>query len=296
VKVNYGGLLADPIPGDLQAGAYATFLDNGTYYVLLNAQAQGRYPPGYLNGLTLTTDVADATNDIDIAVGSARDATDVANMDWTSAYVKQADTAWAVGSAAGSLDTGAVGNSQYYIWGIKRPDTGVTDYLTSLSSTAPTMPANYTIKRLLGTFTRTGGVNGTPTIINLPGEYVDSTVLVGSAVALTTNTAANVTSISLTAGDWDVSGVVLYVRNAATSVTRSYAWVSSTSATQPTPPAGGFVGYTQTALTGTTDQSLAVGTVRFRLSATTTIYLSTITLFTVNTNTAYGILKARRVG
>jgi hypothetical protein len=118
-------------------------------------------PTGYLYGLTLANGT-DATNDINIAAGSARDASDSYNFLLGSTYVKQIDAAWALGSAAGGLDTGSVGNSRYAIWGIGRSDTRVCDALFSLSFSSPTMPANYDFKVLIGEFTRTGGVNGTP--------------------------------------------------------------------------------------------------------------------------------------
>src|SRR5690349_16625741 len=49
------------------------------------------------------------------------------------------------------------------------------------------------------------------------GEYIESEVLSGSAVSLTTNTAANITSISLTAGDWDVWGAAVYQLGSGTT-------------------------------------------------------------------------------
>lgn len=107
-------------------------------------------------GWAYANNVADAVNDIDIPVGGGMDATG-AYWITTAALTKQSDVAWAVGSAAGGLDTGAVGNSDYYIWAIARSDTGVTDILFSLSSTAPTTPANYDFKRLMGWFKRVGG-------------------------------------------------------------------------------------------------------------------------------------------
>jgi hypothetical protein len=109
-------------------------------------------------GLTYANNVADATNDLDMAVGGAMDATGAYWMTLASSLTKQSDVAWAVGSAAGGLDTGAVGDSEYYVWLIARSDTGVVDILFSLSSTAPTMPANYDFKRLIGWFKRTAGV------------------------------------------------------------------------------------------------------------------------------------------
>jgi hypothetical protein len=134
----------------------------GTSALLAVTPATAYFPTGFVYGLTLTTNGTDATNDIDIAAGAARSDDDTANMLRASTLVKQTDAAWAVGTNAGSLDTGAVGNNRYALWLIKRPDTSVVDVLSSLSFTAPTMPADYTVKALIGEFTRAGGVNGTP--------------------------------------------------------------------------------------------------------------------------------------
>jgi hypothetical protein len=108
-----------------------------------------------IHGMTWANNAGDATNDIDLAAGGCMDATG-AYWITTAALTKQLDVNWAVGTNAGGLDTGAIGNSDYYIWAIARSDTGVTDYLYSLSSTAPTMPTNYDYKRLIGWFKRVG--------------------------------------------------------------------------------------------------------------------------------------------
>ena len=107
-------------------------------------------------GFTYANNGADAVNNLDLAVGGSMDATGVY---WiaTAALTKQSHVTWAVGNNAGALDTGVVGNNDYYMWTIARSDTGVTDSLFSLSSTAPTMPANYDFKRLIGWFKRVGG-------------------------------------------------------------------------------------------------------------------------------------------
>ena len=105
----------------------------------------------------------DAVNDFNINTGGAMDATGAYWMTLSTALGKQSDVAWAVGGTpgapAGGLDTGAVGNNDYYIWLIARSDTGVVDALYSLSSTAPTMPLSgvYDFKRLIGWFKRVGG-------------------------------------------------------------------------------------------------------------------------------------------
>ncbi|MCI0549322.1 MAG: hypothetical protein L0287_00045 [Anaerolineae bacterium] len=129
---------------------------------ILTGTPRGRAAFGkYIEGLTYANNGADATNDIDIAIGSATDNGTVASsrrlLVLTSALTKQSDVAWAVGTNAGMLDTGAVGNNDYYLWLIYRSDTSVVDVLSSLSATAPTMPTNYNFKRLFGWFRRSAG-------------------------------------------------------------------------------------------------------------------------------------------
>lgn len=110
-----------------------------------------------LNGMTLSNNVADATNDIDISAGSCVSDDGTAVMTLTSSITKQTDVVWTVGSGNGGLDTGVVGNNTYHVWVINRPDTNVTDVLFSLSATAPTMPTNYTLKKCIGSVIRSGG-------------------------------------------------------------------------------------------------------------------------------------------
>lgn len=115
------------------------------------------FPPGHIQGLTYINSTGDATNDITIAVGTCEDSTGVYPMKLASVLTKQLDAAWAVGTNQGGLDTGAIGNNDYYIHLIARPDTNVVDVLYSLSATAPTMPANYTYRRLFGFIKRVAG-------------------------------------------------------------------------------------------------------------------------------------------
>lgn len=115
-------------------------------------------PAGHLFGLTLSNNGADATNDIDIAIGECVSddaaAADRVRMALTSAITKRLDAAWAVGTAQGGLDTGAIANTTYHLWVIARVDTGVVDVLFSTSATSPTMPTNYTKKRRIGSILR----------------------------------------------------------------------------------------------------------------------------------------------
>lgn len=123
-------------------------------------------PSGHIDGLALSH-AADTEHDITIAVGECRDSTDAADMVLASALTKQGDAAWAVGTNAGAMDTGSIpASGTLHVWLIKRTDTGVVDALFSISATAPTMPANYDYKRLIGSY-RTDASNN---IIN--GDWV----------------------------------------------------------------------------------------------------------------------------
>ncbi|MGH6719631.1 MAG: hypothetical protein ACREER_09965, partial [Alphaproteobacteria bacterium] len=83
---------------------------------------------------------------------------------------KRLDAAWVVGTNQGGIDTGAkAATTMYAVWLIKRSDTGVVDALFSTSFTAPTMPASYDRKRLIGSVV----TDATPNIIayTQAGDY-----------------------------------------------------------------------------------------------------------------------------
>ena len=102
----------------------------------------------YLAGLTLST--AGGSSSFGVTAGVASDSTNTDMMTLASAVTKTT-SAWASGSGSGSLDTGlAAPLTWYHVFLIKRPDTGAVDVLTSLSATAPTLPANYTLSRRIG--------------------------------------------------------------------------------------------------------------------------------------------------
>lgn len=112
---------------------------------------------GYINGLTLSNNATDATNDIDIAAGVACSDDFLQMITLSSAITKRLDAAWAVGTGNGGLDTGTIANTTYFVWLIRRSDTGVVDALFSTSASSPTMPTNYDQKRLIGAIMRVSG-------------------------------------------------------------------------------------------------------------------------------------------
>ena len=127
------------------------------------------------------------------------------------------------------------------------------------------------------------------------GEIVESEILVGSAVSLTSGAAANVTSISLTAGDWDVWGNVVYNPAGTTTLSLEVAWISTTSATLPTSPNKGAITNIWNAPGAGNADSLSAGMRRISVASTTTVYLGAFAVFAVSTCSAYGYIGARRV-
>ncbi|HVY88846.1 MAG TPA: DUF2793 domain-containing protein [Hyphomonadaceae bacterium] len=131
------------------------------------------------------------------------------------------------------------------------------------------------------------------------GEIVASTVVVGSQVSLTSAAVANITSISLTAGDWDVSLLGIFNFGSTTSITRLFANISQVSATLDATP-GAYADFTTAAMVPGAGVSgglitLAVPPYRVSLASTTTIYAVALANFTVSTCAVYGRLAARRV-
>jgi hypothetical protein len=123
----------------------------------------------HIAGLECSRTAADT---LTVAVGECRDVDDAENMVLSASLAKDVSSAWAVGAAAGSLDTGAyAATTLYYVWLIKRTDTGVVDVLTSVSGTEGTItkPTNYDEFRLIGAFVTDSG----PDIINFQqvGNY-----------------------------------------------------------------------------------------------------------------------------
>lgn len=128
------------------------------------------------------------------------------------------------------------------------------------------------------------------------GEYIESVIVLGSAIGLSTGVAANLTSISLTAGNWMVGASGLFLPAATTNQQNQFVSISSTSATLDLSP--GRLGTHQFGasglVTGASAAEVKCGPIRIPLNATTTIYLVVRSTFTVDTNSAYGILWAIR--
>lgn len=129
------------------------------------------------------------------------------------------------------------------------------------------------------------------------GELVTASVTSGALVNLATGSATTITSITLTAGDWDVTGIVAYRLNVATSVT--VLQQASTSLGTGTLGNDEFAKSTfETAanvMTATVDPAFIIPTKRYSISASTLVFLASNAVFSVNIAQAYGQIRARRV-
>jgi hypothetical protein len=151
--------------------------------------------------------------------------------------------------------------------------------------------------QLLGTNTNDSAATG------YVGEYLSTTLTYASRNGLVTNTTENVTgsAITLTAGDWDVQGVVAFEAAAAT-ITNLSVGVSLTSATLPSSttlavPTSGEIYLAQAMATSVSGVGgvMTIPTYRVSVSASTPLYLVARAIFSAGTVECYGHVSARRV-
>ena len=146
--------------------------------------------------------------------------------------------------------------------------------------------------------TRGTATNDSATAGNV-GELITATV-VSPGVTLTTATGANVTSISLTAGDWDISATIDFAPAATTSVTQYNSSISLTTATLSPQAGGSGLGtdatttMNQAAQVPVSNFAQVVPPVRLTIASTTTVFLVAQAVFTVAGLTAFGTIRARR--
>lgn len=182
--------------------------------------------------------------------------------------------------------TGTSTNHPYSVWtnNVKRAIFDTSGNLTGLLS----------LQRTGGVAVQGSNTNDAASA-GYAGEAITASREVGSATALTTATPLNVTSISLTAGDWDVTAQAYMLLAATTSLTNFLYGITSTSATLDV-SAGKWVNYsTPATVLGNVNSTFGAVTYRISLASTTTIFLMAQGTFTVSTASAWGNIMARRV-
>jgi hypothetical protein len=147
----YSSGVAVSIPANVVAYVSTDAANTGT--ILIDFSAGTQTPvAATLGGLTLST--GGGSGNFAVSTGVASDRNYGGLMRLNSAAAKTT-TAWSTGG--GSLDTGTIAaNTWYHVFIIGRPDQAIADVLISLSPTAPTMPANYTLFRRIGSMKTDG--------------------------------------------------------------------------------------------------------------------------------------------
>ena len=211
-----------------------------------------------------------------LSVGTATNATNTAITDNTSSSATWYPTI--VSATTGNLSQTTSSTKLSFV-----PSTGVLT-ATQISASQITSSTGNVIFSTSGT-----GIQGTTTNDNansgVVGQYIDS-----SALNVTVGTSATtVTSISLTAGDWDISGCNYY---SGTANNYLIACISTTANST-----AGYV-YGKTFVAGTIYPTAGVGVAtlprsRVSITSTTTYYL--IGFVDLTSSTVNGYISARRM-
>ena len=127
------------------------------------------------------------------------------------------------------------------------------------------------------------------------GELLSSDIVLGSPVALTNATAANITSITLTPGDWDVWASVGLTGGGTTTISYWLASISETSATSNANNNRSMrISPRSDSLAQISSMLLAIAGGRISVASNTPIYLVFDVGFATSTCSGFGILQARR--
>jgi hypothetical protein len=124
------------------------------------------------------------------------------------------------------------------------------------------------------------------------GEFIESSIT-SFTNAASTNTQGDLTSISLTAGDWDVSYAGQWTSNSATWTSAEFGFGTTSGNNAGLLAARQQDSWASTS-TAVTDRSLSA-TYRMSISSTTTVYLKYKSVFSAGTPQAIGRISARRV-
>lgn len=131
--------------------------------------------------------------------------------------------------------------------------------------------------------------------VRTEGDFVKAVVATGSAVSLTTNTAADIVTQSLSQGQWECFGTISRNVNAATSFTKMSGSIGTTTNTLVAQGTSASTYYSTPAEVIATSTDTKVGPFRTSLTATTTMRLVAQDTFTVNTDAAFGELQCTRM-
>jgi hypothetical protein len=185
---------------------------------------------------------------------------------------------------------------------VSGPASSTDNALARFDSTTGTIlqDSQITLGDTDGKLTRSAGISISGTNTNdsaatgYVGEYTSANLAFASRITLTSGSTSNVTSLSLTAGDWDITGHIKFEGTGGPTTTSVQASISTTSGALDQSTEDTYA-YGPGLNSSTSDISAIVPSVRKSLSGTTTIYLVANASWTGGTSVkAWGIVTARR--
>jgi hypothetical protein len=206
----------------------------------------------------------------------------------------------------GSYDigSGSLGLQYCYFGTVSTAHTarlGVATLSADRNYTIPEVSADASFVMTAGTQTITGvkAMAGTATNDSAStgyiGEYIESILASGSKVTTSaTGVFRDRTSITLTAGDWNIAAG-LTVENSGATMTRLYTGIGTASGDSTTGMTANINFFELSLPSSSRDQSFAYAPFRVSISSTTTYYLKFRGTYTVSDIDGYGAIWARRV-
>lgn len=150
-----------------------------------------------------------------------------------------------------------------------------------------------------------GSLNPTPYYVTADeigasdtGDTLTAVVLTADAVSLSTGTAKDITTVTLTKGTWLVMGTAYFKAAGTTTVTRAAASLSTTQDTMDTTTGGASANTYLAGATGTNigqDAALSGLFAELTVASTQVVHLVAQATFATSTLAAYGAIRATRV-
>jgi hypothetical protein len=149
-----------------------------------------------------------------------------------------------------------------------------------------------------------GVTDGSSAAAGNVGEYISSIIPFGSGISLTTGTATQITSVTLSAGDWDLDGEMFFGFPNTRTTTFYVGWLAPTNSTTfpgTSVPGDGYdygqilPGSGATGSTSTEPYTINGLHTRVNITSPTTYYLMGYINFSpAGSMTGYGAIRARR--
>lgn len=140
----------------------------------------------------------------------------------------------------------------------------------------------------LGAFQKIGVVDGSNAVAGEVGEFITANA---TGVAMVTSTAVNITSISLTPGDWEVWGIFEPTPAGSGQPSTYGLGINTVSNTFPSYEKSFLINPALSLFR----QVINTPTVRVNITGTTTVYLVGFATFSSGTITSQGTINARRI-